>query len=457
MPQAPVEFLVEALIKQQTGIDAAIVGSGLIRSAIGRQMRAHQINELSTYWQLLQKNAAAVQQLVETVVVPETWFFRDRSPFQFLVDQFKRQQSVLAARPCQILSVPCSTGEEPYSIAMALLQARMSTAQFQIDAIDISQQNIQQALAGIYPPFSFRNDDANLKAEFFDRVGEKYHLHDRVKRLVQFRTGNILRPQTWPIGECYDVIFCRNLLIYFDLETRQRVLCRLNQLLKPTGWLFVGHAESSVLLNAGWQGARVPFTFAYQKPTQPNAKLMAVRLSMCAPTARTVATSIRQANAKSQPNRLRPTNATSQTLPQSSSPQSSPKKLPVPVPLDPVGHDPVGHDASIESDQVIDRLHHDRLQQARQCADRGELVVAKQLCAQQLQDSPLQPEVYLLLGQIHQAQNQSSMAETYFRKTLYLQPDSLDALIHLARLTQNRGDRTTADRLYQRIERLQSD
>ncbi len=379
---------VEALIKRHTGIDATIVGPGLINSAIARQMRLHQINDLAAYWALLQQDQAAVQQLIEVVVVPETWFFRDRAPFQFLVTHC--QQLPPQTAPYRILSVPCSTGEEPYSIAMALLQAGIPTTQFTIEGIDISQQHIQKAQAGIYPPFSFRNDDDDLQAKFFAPVGRDYHLQDRVKRLVKFRVGNILQAQTWPIGQCYDIIFCRNLLIYFDQATRQRVLTRLNQLLKPTGRLFVGHAESSLLLNAGWQGVRIPFTFAYQKASQPGDRA-----------------------------------------------------------IDP---DPVR--ASGRSPQPRSPAIADHLAAARQSADRGDFAIAKQHCGQQLQTHPLQPETHLLLGQIHQAQDQTHIAEKYFTKTLYLQPDCLEALVHLARLKQHQGDRAAADRLYQRIDRL---
>jgi chemotaxis protein methyltransferase WspC len=406
---------VEALIKQHTGIDAAIVGSGLIRSAIERCMRTRQITDLATYWRLLQQDPAAVQELIEVVVVPETWFFRDRRPFEFLVTHVQRLQTsrlpTSDAAPLKILSLPCSTGEEPYSIAMALLQAGIPTHKFTIDAIDISHKNIQQAIAGIYPPFSFRNDDAALKATFFTPSGNRYHLHDRVKRLVNFQVGNMLQPHSQSINAPYDIMFCRNLLIYFDQATRQRVVSRLHQLLQPAGLLFVGHAESSLLLNAGWQGVRIPFTFAYKKPTVQASQ-------------RTVPTS-----ARSRVNAIGPIAA---------------------IPVRACGRTP-------QPTNPVDRpTNPNDLTTAREAADRGDFAEAKQRCAQQLQTSPLQPAVHLLLGQIHQAQDQPSIAEKYFSQALYLQPDCLEALVHLARLKQNQGDRAAADRLYQRIERLKS-
>jgi chemotaxis protein methyltransferase WspC len=97
----------------------------------------------------------------------------------------------------------------------------------------------------------------------------------------------------------------------------------------------------------------------------------------------------------------------------------------------------------------------DSLQEARQLTDRGQLTEALQLCLQQLQAAPLKPEIYLLLGQIYQAQKQDMMAETHFRKALYLQADSIEALAHLAQLKQQQGHTAAANRLRQRIERIQ--
>jgi chemotaxis protein methyltransferase WspC len=420
---------IEALIKQQTGIDVEIVGSGLIRSAIDRCLRSHQLTELSDYWQLLQSDSEALQQLIDKVVVPETWFFRDRKPFDFLAQQIQaqlKQKQLLS--PLRILSVPCSTGEEPYSIAMALIQAGISSTQFKIDAIDISQHNIQQAQKAIYQRFSFRNEGAEaLQAAFFDRVESSYHLQSRIKQLVNFQVGNILESQAWKQRQPYDAIFCRNLLIYFNQVTRQQVLQHLEQALKPTGILFVGHAESSLLLNAGWQGVQVPFTFAYRKASSPP-------LSIPQPP--------KQANAITTGNST--INLPTMTLPEPTHPPiSTPPASTLPISTPPISTPPV-------SEPPINHL-----QKARQLADLGQLTEALQLCLQQIQSTPLQPELYLLLGQIYQAQKQDMMAETHFRKALYLQVDSIEALTHLARLKQQQGHTAAANRLFQRIERLQ--
>jgi chemotaxis protein methyltransferase WspC len=291
-----------------------------------------------------------------------------------------------ARRLIRILSLPCATGEEPYSIVMSLLSHGIAPADFQVEGVDISATNIKAATAAIYPSFSFRNCDPAMQAQFFQRHDDRYHLIDRVKQQVQLRSGNILHDRAcW--HDKYDVIFCRNLLIYFDIPTRQQVLKLCQKHLRPEGILFVGHAESGILLNEGWRSVRIPFTFAYH---QPEIKQVPVN------PARSVTVTKRP----------------------------PPKITLAPAPI------------------------------ARQLADQGKLSEAAILCNKDLSGDPLNAEIHLLLGQIYQAQNQEKRAETCFMKVIYLNPNCLDALTHLVRLRENRGDRSGADLLRRRIDRL---
>jgi chemotaxis protein methyltransferase WspC len=441
---------IERLIQQETGIDPTIIGSNLIRSAINRCMKGQGIKDLGEYWRLLQQQPQVRQQLIETIVVPETWFFRDRGPFEFIAHRFHQLRphppnnlQVQTPNPVRILSLPCSTGEEPYSIAMALLQAGILPTAFQIDAWDISQQHIQQAITGLYNNFSFRNaSDIEIKQQFFQPIGESYQIHDRVKQCVHFQVGNIL--QISIPASSYDVIFCRNLLIYFDQSTRQTVIDRLSQLLKPSGTLFVGHAETSLFMNDRWQGIRVPFTFAYRKTSaQPQSHPKAPRTTQSTvppqhhrPTAAYPPSNYRPSNHR--PSNHRPSNHRLSNQPRPTIATDRPQLTP-PIP-GALNVQAVSCDLSC----------------AQQAANQADFPTAKQLCAEALQRSPLQPGIYVLLGQIHQAQDQPSMAETCFSKALYLDPNDLDALIHLARLKQSRGDLAASERLHQRVARIES-
>jgi chemotaxis protein methyltransferase WspC len=375
---------IATLVHQSAGLDPSILGPGVMRNALNRRLRSCGLKHLSDYLQLLRQEPGELQALVEAAVISETWFFRDRTPFQFLAHQVKQR----AKRPIRILSLPCATGEEPYSIVMSLLNHGIAPADFQVEGVDISQLNIQIAQAGIYSSCSFRNCDPAMQAQFFQRHNDRYHLIDQVKQQVQLRLGNILRdPACW--RDKYDVIFCRNLLIYFDIPTRHQVLKLCQKHLRPEGLLFVGHAESGILLNEGWRSVRIPFTFAYHKPDiKPDLK----RVKINPPRSVTIT-------------------------------KRPPKITPAPAPI------------------------------ARHLADQGKLTEAATLCDEQLRRDPLNAEIHLLLGQIHQAQNQEKLAETCFMKVIYLQPNCLDALTHLVRLRENRGDRSGADLLQRRIDR----
>ncbi len=385
---------IESFIHQATGLSANTMGSGVITNAINRRRRALQISSSSSYWTYLQQHPAEQQALIETVVIPETWFFRDRTPFQYLGHHI---QKVLKAQPkrspLRILSLPCSTGEEPYSIVMSLLNVGIPNDRFRVDAIDISQHNIQQAQLGSYGQFSFRHGEARIQQQFFTRQGDRYHIHAAIKESVQFHVANILKPQLWMQPWPYDVIFCRNLLIYFDDATRKKVLTFCQKALHSEGILFVGHAESGVLLNQHWRSLRIPFTFAYQVPQiiTPPATLPVLLKTLA-------------------------------KLPQPSRPPAPPPPA-----------------------------------TAQTLANAGQLDRAADLCHQILQTQPLHFDSHLLLGEIHQAQNQNQLAEQWFTKALYLEPNSVTALTYLQRLLRERGDFAGADRLQARIQRLDSD
>lgn len=137
MPQS----VIESLLKQKIGLDANSIGSSTIARAIYQRMADCRISTMAGYLGLLQESPQEWEAFVESVVIPETWFFRERESFNFLKDYVLSEWLANNSnRILQILSVPCSTGEEPYSIAIALLEAGLTAANFRIDAIDISKK-----------------------------------------------------------------------------------------------------------------------------------------------------------------------------------------------------------------------------------------------------------------------------------------------------------------------------
>ena len=174
----------------------------------------------------------------------ETYFFRERAQLKALagkiVDEF------LARSPrVRLWSSACSSGEEPYSLAMALIETgKIPDAMLSIRATDISPRVLDLAGKGFYRALSFRATEPALIQRWFAPQGDGFAIDDRVKRLVSFARLNLLDGPRVATEGPFDAIFCRNVLIYFDKPTQKRVVESFAKALRPGGYLFLGHAES---------------------------------------------------------------------------------------------------------------------------------------------------------------------------------------------------------------------
>ena len=261
---------IATLLNQHVGFDAQIMGDRKLARAVEQRRVTCGSADLDAYVNVLQTSSQEFNALVEQLVIPETWFFRDRKPFDFLVN-FVRSEWLLKpnATRLRVLSVPCSTGEEPYSIAIALLEAGLPAKRFSIDAMDISSLAIDNAQRALYGKNSFRGEDWVERKRYFKPVAEqrsadRYELDPLVRQVVNFRQGNLLHLNaTTPLK--YDIIFCRNLLIYLDNSACQKILSTLHLLLSAQGLLFVGASETGKVPSARFSYLRQSFTFAYRK------------------------------------------------------------------------------------------------------------------------------------------------------------------------------------------------
>src|SRR5207249_345639 len=214
-----------------------------------KRLLACELQETHAYWERVRASEAELQELIEAVVVPETWFFRDREAFAALA--LTVYEDWLGAHPeddLRLLSLPSSTGEEPYSMAMALLDAGFPANRFRVDAVDISARALARAGHAVYGKNSFRGNELGFRDRHFEATTHGYRLSDAVRRQVQFQQGNLLAAGFLPGVESYDVIFCRNVLIYFDRAAQDRALTVLVRLLTPKGVLFVAPSETGLLI-----------------------------------------------------------------------------------------------------------------------------------------------------------------------------------------------------------------
>jgi chemotaxis protein methyltransferase WspC len=413
---------IELLLRERIGLNSASVGSSSILRAIQQRMTSSGIRDITEYYRKLTGSAQEFTDLVETVTVPETWFFRTHQSFTALEGVAKHEW--LPAHPSdvlQILSVPCSTGEEPYSIAMTLLDCGFQPAQFIIDAVDINARNLIAAREALYSRNSFRNQDLSFRDRHFRKSGNAYQLVDRVRHAVNFINANLLDASFMPGDRHYDIIFCRNLLIYFDRPTQERAISVLDRLLAQSGVLFVGHAEGSLALSCLFSSSRHQMAFAFHRNS--DERRMRER---------------------------RADNDSGAPIPQQRRVQQERRKTvttpaprafaDIPPPIAPVIPDAAKPNSALDD--------------AFQYADQGHLVEAAALCESYLQDNGPSAQAYYLLGLVRDAAGNKAQAEEYLRKALYLDPNHYEALVHLAVLAEQQSDPQGAQQFRQRAQRV---
>ena len=428
---------IAALLNRLIGLNETSIGSAGVQRAIAQAMQAAGYGNVEAYWQHLQGSQAAIAALIEAIVVPETSFFRNPESFLFLkrwASQTGRQQ--VAEAPLRLLSLPCSTGEEPYSIAMTLLEAGLSAEQFQVDALDVSEAALAQARCGIFGAYSFRPGQSvppSLDAivdRYFQQEGEQYQLSDRVRSRVQFRSGNLADPMCLCQTQPYDVVFCRNLLIYFHQAARNRAMRTLHRLLKPNGLLFLGYAETNQIHPNQFEVIRYPQAFVYRRvassPTQSDG---------------VAANALPKLDLSVRPGLPMAPNTVADVA----------KSIPATPPINPT------LPSAIRPPKLPQPAAQTSLSNIRGMADRGELLIAAAQCDRYLHAHPTSAAAYRLLGEIYQAQGINDAAVQAFRKAIYLDPTCVEALLYLALLYEDQGQLAAAERLRQRVQRLTVD
>jgi chemotaxis protein methyltransferase CheR len=237
----------QALVKERCGLQCE--GDGQAKLAQALQERcAHLRMAPMAYYQQLVRSGAEFQALVNLLTINETYFFREPEQIDLLVQRLAPRALARHAghAPVRILSAGCSSGEEPYSLAMALLEKYGdSTAQlFELVAGDIDTDALAKARAGVYGDFSFRGVSDAIRQRYFEPHPQGQRLREDVRRLVRLYPLNLLDSEAPQAVQDCDIIFFRNVSIYFDAATRRRIQQNLARLLRGDGVLVIGSAET---------------------------------------------------------------------------------------------------------------------------------------------------------------------------------------------------------------------
>jgi len=244
------EFL-RKFLKERSGLDLAADKQYLVESRLVPVARKAGLPGIAELVQKMKGPGAEAltTDVVEAMTTNETFFFRDKIPFEHLRDTILPALTQLRAgrRSLRIWSAACSTGQEPYSIAMCLKEKAAALAGWRIEivATDLSQEVLEKSRAGIYSQFEVqRGLPIQLLVKYFNQIGELWQLNAKIRGMVHHRQFNLLQDFS-NLGK-FDVIFCRNVLIYFDQETKINIFERMAKTIEPDGMLVLGAAETVV-------------------------------------------------------------------------------------------------------------------------------------------------------------------------------------------------------------------
>jgi len=263
----------EKLLVERIGMNVQSVGQRLLINALKERMRYRDLNDPVSYGLLLYRSHEEWQEFLELMVVPETWFFRNEASFAFLRDYIRQWQHQHPHHEMlHLLSLGCSTGEEPYSLAITLMEENLSPKRFCIDAVDISEKAIARAKEGFYTPNAFRGTDPSFQEKYFHAIDGVYKLTPEITDQVHFFCENILESGFLPQKKQYQIIFCRNLLIYFHRKAQLQLLDLLNQTLAPDGILIMGPTDTNLLRHHHWQQLKIPRAYTFQREKEKVEK-----------------------------------------------------------------------------------------------------------------------------------------------------------------------------------------
>jgi chemotaxis protein methyltransferase CheR len=223
-------------------------------SAMVSQMRARPMNGL--HWKV-----------VEAMTTNETYFFRDIHPFEILRKTVLPEliKARAAERQINLWCAASSSGQEPYTIMMVLREHFPELSNWKIDFIasDISKEMLERCREGCYSRLEVnRGLPAPLLVKYFQKIGTQWRIHDSLRQGIEFRQINLA--EAWPPMPPMDIVFMRNVLIYFDVQTKKNIMARLGKLLKPDGCLFLGGAETTFNIDDSFKRVQAGNSAYYQ-------------------------------------------------------------------------------------------------------------------------------------------------------------------------------------------------
>ena len=255
--------ILKDIIYKNTGITFDDRKKYFVENRVKEHMDELGMSSLKDYIYRLKMDKNVLKEFISKITVNETYFYREYYHLRALARLVQTQGHSF---PVRVLSIPCSTGEEPYSIAIVLNEVLEDLSKFEVIGVDIDTNAIKRAREGVYGNRSVSKLPARYLDKYFDEIApNRWRIKDSLKRRVRFYEGNILdRLFIKGLGQ-FHYVFCKNLLIYFDDKARIQAINNLYDVLTDGGYLFLGHAESVSRSSSLFEPVKVEDTIVYRK------------------------------------------------------------------------------------------------------------------------------------------------------------------------------------------------
>ncbi len=377
---------------------------------------------------LVSGNFNCIPNFINELTIPETYFLRNRNLFEalqhvILPELIKRKKYT---HQINIWSAGCSSGEEPYSVAILLTELLGANHHWQIKIIatDVNPEILKKAKKAVYTEWSFRGTPSWLKEKYFSEVlPGKFQLKAEVRQMVTFKMHNLVDGPYPPVSgvQRFDLIFCRNVLIYMPKATVIEILTKFYAILDDDGYLITGPSEFPSLKLKKYKPKTVRGTILYQKAKpEPSNPISETRLKKNIDSPRKAGKKVRLLSAKD-------------VIPQrnESAPVESPK--------------------SSEIQNKHDNLLNDELTQIRRLADKGLLGEARKLCEEYVEKYPFAKRGYFYLGNIYLEMGDLAKAEENFKRALYFDPNYAMAHFNLGTIYLMQGKSEQAQKTFKNV------
>jgi chemotaxis protein methyltransferase CheR len=233
---------IQSKIYDYCGINLHDGKQALVRARVMKRIRKLGLRNFSHYIEYLEKDSSGEEflALVDVLTTNKTSFFRESQHFDFIVQQVLPQ---IKGRQVKWWSAGCSTGEEPVTCSIVIQEQNINPRSVKILGTDISRDVVRTAKRGVYPAKRVKDISPQITRKYFDEMEDgKYRIAKKVKNMITY--GRLNLKKKWPLNGPFQVIICRNVMIYFNRQTQQELVSRFRQILEPGGYLFLGHSES---------------------------------------------------------------------------------------------------------------------------------------------------------------------------------------------------------------------